>query len=305
MSAGWSEVGGDRGVFVVCGLLGYLQGSMETLIVTVIAVAVSAVHGAPLGGVGGARWRPLRGPPGAGHHADGAVVRLPAAARAAFGIGAPAAVISTMIYSLPPMSASRRSASAGCRRARWRRPRSLGRGSGRGCTRSRCRWPRTILVGQNQTTITALSMHHRAPWSVPGLGQQVFRGPAPLGSAAHSSPGFPSWCWPRAGPCRPPPPASTPSASRPRPGQGGRPWCATSGSSAARCWTIITVSVPHLRVGPPSRRSSSAGRLGLSNRVQTPSSWISVAPSARHPCSNWIQPTQSSTRSEHLIAAPA
>jgi len=164
--------------FASLGLLGLWQESMDTLALTLAAVLLSLAIGIPLGvyvGVSRAAERVATPVLDAMQAMPTLVYLAPLALF--FLIGPPAAVIATLIYSLPPVL---RLTALGVRQvneASMEASRSLGA----------TRWQilrtvqlplakRTIVVGINQTTMAALSMVMIASLIAgPGLGQVVLR----------------------------------------------------------------------------------------------------------------------------------
>jgi glycine betaine/proline transport system permease protein len=165
--------------FAVCGVLGLWDYAMETLSLMVIAVAVSAVLGVLLGMLAGLSDRCDR------------VLRpvfdtmqvMPAFAYLLplvllFGIGTPAALVSIVIYSAPPMA---RLTSLGLRGAD---PSALEASQSLGATPwqrlATARLPlarREMLLGLNQTIMMALSMVVLASViGAGGLGDKVYQG---------------------------------------------------------------------------------------------------------------------------------
>jgi glycine betaine/proline transport system permease protein len=158
------------------GFLGYWQDSMDTLIITVVAVLLCCLVGLPLG-IAMARRR-----------AVSAVVTpvldlmqtMPAFAYLAplalfFGIGASSAVVCTLIYSLPPLV---RITEHGIRSVPASTLEAAGSlGVTKGQLLRRVQLPmarRTIVVGINQCTMAALSMATIAAFvNSPGLGKPV------------------------------------------------------------------------------------------------------------------------------------
>jgi glycine betaine/proline transport system permease protein len=176
--AGWRMSVLTAVCFLLFSMLGYYEDSMDTLIVTLLAVALSAAIGLPL-----AVWM--------AHSARARAVLTPVLdvmqtlpsftyllpLMLLFGIGAAAAVVCTLIYSLPPVI---RIAAHGLQHlptATMEASTSLGV----------TKWQRlfqvelpmaksTIIVGLNQTTMAALSMATIAAFiNGPGLGQPVVR----------------------------------------------------------------------------------------------------------------------------------
>ena len=162
--------------FLMFGFLGYWADSIDLLIVTGVAVTVALVIGIPLG-VWMARSR----------HATAVVTpvldvmqTMPSYCYLVplillFGLGPTSAVVATLIYALPPVS---RITAHGLRTVAAptiEATRSMG--STRGQLLRKVQLPmakRTIIVGVNQTTMTALSMATiAAVIAGPGLGQPV------------------------------------------------------------------------------------------------------------------------------------
>jgi glycine betaine/proline transport system permease protein len=164
--------------FVTFGLLGLWQESMDTLAITITAVGLSLLFGIPLGVWVGLsrRIERLATPVLDVMQAMPTFVYL-APLSLIFLIGPAAAVITTLIYAMPPVirltalgirevSEASLEASRSLGATRWQQLRSV-------------RLPlakRTIIVGVNQTTMAALSMVTIAALiDSPGLGQTVLR----------------------------------------------------------------------------------------------------------------------------------
>ncbi len=176
--AGWRMSALTAVSILLFALMGFYEDSMNTLIVTLLAVALSSAIGLPL-----AVWM--------AHSSRARAVVTPVLdvmqtlpsftyllpLMLLFGIGAPAAVICTLIYSLPPimrisahglmhLPASTMEATASMGQTKWQ---SL----------VKVELPmakKTIIVGLNQTTMAALSMATIAAFiNGPGLGQPVIR----------------------------------------------------------------------------------------------------------------------------------
>lgn len=176
--ASWRSAVLVCGSFLAFGYLGYWQDSLDLLIITFFAVAIALLVGIPL-----AIWMSLS-------HTVTALVTpvldvlqtLPAFVYLLplvlfVGIGAPAAVATTLLYALPPVV---RIAAHGIRtvspmaveatdslgQTSWQRLRKVQLPMAR----------RTIVVGINQTTMAALSMATIAAFvNGPGLGVPVIR----------------------------------------------------------------------------------------------------------------------------------
>ena len=165
-------------VFLSFGYLGYWSDSIETLIVTGISVAICVVIGLPLG-----IWmsRSQRATAWITPVLD-TMQTMPAFAYLAplvllFGIGPVGAVISTLIYALPPLV---RISAYGLRTVS---PTTMEATTALGSTSSqlltKVQLPmarRTIIVGLNQTIMAALSMAVIAAFiGGPGLGIPIVR----------------------------------------------------------------------------------------------------------------------------------
>jgi glycine betaine/proline transport system permease protein len=161
---------------VAFGLLGYWSDSMDTLIITSIAVVICVVIGLPLG-IAMARRRGLSA---AVTPVLDLMQTMPAFAYLAplaliFGIGASSAVVATLIYALPPLV---RITEHGIRSVPTTTIEAAGSlGSTRRQLLRHVQLPmarRTIIVGVNQCTMAALSMSTIAAFvNGPGLGKPV------------------------------------------------------------------------------------------------------------------------------------
>lgn len=163
--------------FLSFGVFGYWSASIDLLIVTFVAVAVSVLIGMPLAVL-----------LGTGNRAVNSVITtaldifqtLPTFVYLApvalfFGIGASGAVVCTLLYALPPIirvaghgirsvSETTIEATDSAGQTRWQRLRKVQLPMAR----------KTIVVGLNQTTLAALSMATIAAFiDGPGLGQEV------------------------------------------------------------------------------------------------------------------------------------
>ena len=176
--AGWRMSALTAITFLLFGMLGYYQEAMDLLIVTMLAVALSAAIGLPL-----AVW--------VAHSARARAVITPILdvmqtlpsftyllpLMLLFGIGASAAVICTLVYSLPPVI---RIAAHGLQHLPTA---TMEAGTSMGVTKRQRLFKvelpmakATIIVGVNQTTMAALSMATIAAFiNGPGLGQPVVR----------------------------------------------------------------------------------------------------------------------------------
>jgi len=160
------------------GVLGFWQDSMDTLIITGIAVAVCILIGLPMG-IAMARSKWLSG---AVTPLLDAMQTMPSFAyllpfAMIFGIGPFCAVMLTLVYALPPLV---RIAEHGIRSVS---PSALEAASSMGATRRQTlrqvQLPmarRTIIVGVNQCAMAALAMATISAFvSGPGLGQPVIQ----------------------------------------------------------------------------------------------------------------------------------
>ncbi len=158
------------------GLGGYWQDGVDTLIITVIAVAVCIVIGLPLGiAMARRRWISAAVTP-----VLDLMQTMPSFAYLAplaliFSIGASSAVVLTLIYALPPLV---RITEHGIRTVPSTTIEAAGSmGLTRGQLLRKVQLPmarRTIVVGINQCTMAALSMAVIAAFVAgPGLGQDV------------------------------------------------------------------------------------------------------------------------------------
>lgn len=161
---------------VLCGVLGYWEDTVDTLIITGVSVAVCVVLGIPIG-----IWmsRSKRATAALTPVLD-VMQTMPSFAYLAplalfFGIGPAAAVVTTLIYALPPLI---RISAHGLRTVS---PTTMEATASLGSTENqqlrKVQLPmarRTILVGLNQTTMAALSMAVIAALiNGPGLGIPV------------------------------------------------------------------------------------------------------------------------------------
>jgi glycine betaine/proline transport system permease protein len=178
---------------LACGFLGYWADGMDTIIVTVVSVAICVVFGLPLAIL---MARSRRTTTVATPVLD-AMQTIPPFAYLAplalvFGIGPPAAVMVTVIFAFPPLV---RIAAHGLRTVS---PTSMEAAGSMGSTTMqtlrKVQLPmarRTIIVGLNQTTMAALSMVTIAALiSGPGLGQPVVQALSTLDVGAASVAGL-------------------------------------------------------------------------------------------------------------------
>jgi len=178
---------------VACGFLGYWADSIDTLIVTVVAVAICVVFGLPLAIL---MARSKRATAAVTPLLDAMQTTPPFAYLAPltllFGIGPAAAVAVTVIFAFSPMV---RIAAHGMRTVS---PTSMEAAGSMGSTTvqtlRKVQLPmarRTIVVGINQTTMAALSMTTIAALiSGPGLGQPVIQALSTLDVGAASVAGL-------------------------------------------------------------------------------------------------------------------
>ena len=161
---------------LACGYLGYWQDSIDTLIITGVAVGLCVLLGLPLG-----IWM-------ARSKRASAVITpildvmqtMPSFAYLAplvlfFGIGSASAVVTTLIYAMPPLVRISAHGLRSVAPATVEASTSLGSTSGQLLRTVQLPMARrTILVGLNQTTMAALSMATIATLiDGPGLGQPV------------------------------------------------------------------------------------------------------------------------------------
>ncbi len=166
------------GSLLTFGLLGYWAESIDLLIVTFVAVAICALVGLPLG-----VWM-ARSPRATAAFTPvlDLLQTLPAFAYLTplvlfFGIGAASAVVTTLIYALPPLV---RITAHGIRSVS---PSAIEASRAMGATARQALFKvqlpmarRTIIVGVNQCTLAALSMATIAALiNGPGLGQPVLQ----------------------------------------------------------------------------------------------------------------------------------
>lgn len=174
--AGWKHALLTAASFAAFGLLGYWEESMDLLIVTFTAVTICLLVGIPIGVWMGCSKRAttvitpaldlLQTMPSF-------VYLLPLTLL--FGIGAPAAVVATLVYALPPVtritghgirtvSTSALEATTSMGSDRWQVLRKVQLPMAR----------RTVIVGVNQTVMAALAMATIAALIAgPGLGEAV------------------------------------------------------------------------------------------------------------------------------------
>jgi glycine betaine/proline transport system permease protein len=176
--AGWRMAVLTGVSFALFGMLGYWADSMDTLIVTFIAVAICLVIGIPIG-----IWmgRSTRATAAITPILDGLqtlpsfVYLLPITLF--FSIGVAAAVIVTLIYAMPPVI---RISAHGIRTVSSETIEAMeSLGTSRGQMLRKVQLPmakRTIIVGVNQTIMAALSMATIAAFvDGPGLGKPVIK----------------------------------------------------------------------------------------------------------------------------------
>jgi glycine betaine/proline transport system permease protein len=177
--AGWRSAILVIASFVSFGLLGYWEDSMDTLIVTLVSVAIAVAIGMPL-----AVWM------GNSKRATTFVTPILDVFQTFpgftylpivfifFGLGAAAATVATLIYALPPVI---RIAAHGIRSVSpttLEATTSLGQSKFQQIRKVQVPMAKsTIIVGINQTTMAALSMATIAAFiDGPGLGQPVING---------------------------------------------------------------------------------------------------------------------------------
>jgi glycine betaine/proline transport system permease protein len=176
--AGWRMAVLVSAVLMACGYLGFWADSIDTVIVTLVAVVLCVLVGLPMAVLMARSKRvtavftpvldTMQTAPPLAYLAPLVLV---------FGIGPTSAVVVTFIFALPPLV---RIAAHGLRTVS---PTSVEAASSLGSTRwqtlTRVQFPmarRTIIVGLNQTTMAALSMVTIAALiSGPGLGQPVIQ----------------------------------------------------------------------------------------------------------------------------------
>lgn len=164
--------------FLAFGVLGLWDYAMSTLALMVVAVAVSAVIGALLGLVAGLSElgnRILRPVFDTMQVMPAFAYLLPLVL--IFGIGSPAALVSTVIYAAPPMARLTALGLRGADPAALEASRSLGAGSWQRLWTARLPLARKeMLLGLNQTIMMALSMVVMASViGAGGLGDKVYQ----------------------------------------------------------------------------------------------------------------------------------
>ncbi len=164
--------------FVAFALLGFWKESMDLLIVTLLAVGLSVLIGLPVAILmaHSKRARAIVTP------VLDVMQTLPSFTyllplMLLFGIDAPAAVICTLIYSLPPVIRLSAHGLQNLPEATIEATTSMGQTAWQRLTKVELPMAkRTIIVGINQTTMAALSMATIAAFiNGPGLGQPVVR----------------------------------------------------------------------------------------------------------------------------------
>ncbi|MFT4083140.1 MAG: ABC transporter permease subunit [Nocardioides sp.] len=164
--------------FLAFAVLGYWQDSMNLLIVTLIAVALSVIIGLPL-----AVWMAhSRGARAAITPVLDLMQTMPSFAyllplMLLFGINATAAVVCTLIYSIPPVIRISAHGLQHLPEATMEATTSMGQTSWQRLLKVELPMAKhTVIVGINQTTMAALSMATIAAFiNGPGLGQPVVR----------------------------------------------------------------------------------------------------------------------------------
>ncbi|NSC23478.1 ABC transporter permease subunit [Streptomyces albus subsp. chlorinus] len=164
--------------FAAFGVLGLWDYAMSTLALMVVAVAVSAVIGVLLGLVAGLSERGDR----TLRPVFDTMQVMPAFAYLLplvliFGIGSPAALVSTVIYAAPPMARLTSLGLRGADPAALEASRSLGAGAWQRLWTARLPLARKeMLLGLNQTIMMALSMVVMASViGAGGLGDKVYQ----------------------------------------------------------------------------------------------------------------------------------
>jgi glycine betaine/proline transport system permease protein len=176
--AGWRMSALTAVSFVLFAVLGFYQDSMDLLIVTFVAVALSVAIGLPLAVLmaHSARVRAVLTP------VLDVMQTLPSFTyllplMLLFGIGAAAAVVCTLIYSLPPVMRIAAHGLQNLPSTTLEATDSMGQTPWQRLVKVELPLAkRTIIVGVNQTTMAALSMATIAAFiNGPGLGQPVVR----------------------------------------------------------------------------------------------------------------------------------
>ncbi|MGW0822797.1 ABC transporter permease [Streptomyces sp. NPDC002845] len=191
---GLKTAGTALGAFVVCGLLGMWEATMETLALMAVAVSVSAVVGGLLGlgaGLSDRFERILRPVLDTMQIMPAFAYLLPLVL--IFDIGVPSALIATVIYAAPPMA---RLTSLGLRGAD---PSVMEASASLGATPVQrlltARLPlarKEVLLGLNQTIMMTLSMVTIASViGAGGLGEEVFRALSTVDVGAALAAGIP------------------------------------------------------------------------------------------------------------------
>jgi glycine betaine/proline transport system permease protein len=191
---GLKTAGTALAAFVVCGLLGMWEATMETLALMAVAVLVSAALGALLGlgaGLSDRFERILRPVLDTMQIMPAFAYLLPLVM--IFEIGVPSALIATVIYAAPPMA---RLTSLGLRGADpsvMEASASLGATSRQQLLTARLPLARKeVLLGLNQTIMMALSMVTIASIiGAGGLGEEVFRALSTVDVGAALAAGIP------------------------------------------------------------------------------------------------------------------
>jgi len=176
--AGWKHAVGTVAALVAVGLLGYWNDGMDTLVVTLVSVAVCLLIGLPVAVLMGNSRRAytLITPVLDVMQTFPSFVYL-APATLFFGLGAPVAVAVTVVYAVPPVIRVAAEGIRGVSGTTIEATTSLGQTTWQRLVKVQLPMARrTIIVGVNLTTMAALSMSVIAGFvNSPGLGKPVLR----------------------------------------------------------------------------------------------------------------------------------